>query len=155
MRYFDSLEKKTVKNNQVTIVLSSGLGHWAFSDFMKSLIHSGQDTVSCIAQFTPLYRLSKLEETKRVNLSKPVTFWMRKPRIKMLLCGCLVAQLCLTLCSPMDCSLPGSSVYRLPQARTLEWAATSSPRDLAEPGIEPRSPALQVDCLLLSHWGSR
>ena len=24
---------------------------------------------------------------------------------------CLVAQLCLTLCNPMDCSLPGSSVY--------------------------------------------
>ena len=35
----------------------------------------------------------------------------------------LVAQSCLTLCDPMDCSLPGSSVYGILQARILEWAA--------------------------------
>ena len=33
----------------------------------------------------------------------------------------LVAQLCLTLCDPMDCSLPSSSVHGLLQARLLEW----------------------------------
>ena len=33
----------------------------------------------------------------------------------------LVAQSCLTLCDPMDCSLPGSSVHRILQARILEW----------------------------------
>ena len=33
----------------------------------------------------------------------------------------LVAQLCLTLYDPMDCSSPGSSVYGIPQARILEW----------------------------------
>ena len=32
-----------------------------------------------------------------------------------------VAQLCLTLCYPMDCSLPGSSVHGIFQARVLEW----------------------------------
>ena len=36
-----------------------------------------------------------------------------------------VAQLCLTLCDPMDCSLPGSSVYGIFQARVLEWVAIS------------------------------
>ena len=35
----------------------------------------------------------------------------------------LVAQLCLTLCNPMDSSLPGSSVPRILQARILEWVA--------------------------------
>ena len=35
----------------------------------------------------------------------------------------LIAQLCLTLCSPMDCSLPGSSVQGIFQARELEWVA--------------------------------
>ena len=35
----------------------------------------------------------------------------------------LVAQSCLTLCDPMDCILPGSSVYEILQARILEWAA--------------------------------
>ena len=35
----------------------------------------------------------------------------------------LVAQLCLTLCDPMDCSSPGSSVRGILQTRILEWAA--------------------------------
>ena len=34
-----------------------------------------------------------------------------------------VAQLCLTLCDPTDCSLPGSSVHGIFQARVLEWDA--------------------------------
>ena len=34
-----------------------------------------------------------------------------------------VAQLCLTLRDPMDCSLPGSSVHGIFQARVLEWGA--------------------------------
>ena len=36
-----------------------------------------------------------------------------------------VAQSCLTLCTPVDCSLPGSSVYGIFQARVLEWVAIS------------------------------
>jgi len=35
-------------------------------------------------------------------------------------------QLCPTLCDPMDCSPPGSSVHGILQARTLEWVAISS-----------------------------
>ena len=34
-----------------------------------------------------------------------------------------VAQSCPTLLDPMDCSLPGSSVHRIFQARVLEWGA--------------------------------
>ena len=34
-----------------------------------------------------------------------------------------VAQSCLTLCNPVDYSLPGSSVHGIPQARMLEWGA--------------------------------
>ena len=36
---------------------------------------------------------------------------------------CLVTKLCLTLCDPMDCSPPGSSVHGILQARILEWVA--------------------------------
>ena len=36
-----------------------------------------------------------------------------------------VAQLCLTLCDPMDCILPGSSVHGILQVRILEWVAIS------------------------------
>ena len=35
------------------------------------------------------------------------------------------AQSCPTLCDPMDCSLPGSSVHRIFQARVLEWVANA------------------------------
>ena len=44
-----------------------------------------------------------------------------------------VAQLCLTLCNPIDCSLPGSSVHRISQARTLEWVAISFSRRSSRP----------------------
>ena len=37
----------------------------------------------------------------------------------------LVAKSCPTLCDPMDCSLPGSSVHGISQARILEWVAIS------------------------------
>ena len=40
----------------------------------------------------------------------------------------LVAQLCLTLCDPMNYSLPGSFVHRTSQARILEWVAISFSR---------------------------
>ena len=56
-----------------------------------------------------------------------------------------VTQSCPTLCDPMDCSLPGSSVQGIFQATVLEWVLFSSPGDLPNPGIEARSSALQVD----------
>ena len=43
------------------------------------------------------------------------------------------AQSCLTLFDPMDCSLPGSSVHGIFQARTLEWVAISSSRGSSQP----------------------
>ena len=58
-----------------------------------------------------------------------------------------VAQLCPTLSDPVDCSLPGSSVHEILQARILEWVALSSPGNLPDPGIEPGSPALEADAL--------
>ena len=47
----------------------------------------------------------------------------------------------------MDCSPPGYSVHGISQARILERVAISFPGDLPDPGIEPRSPALQADLL--------
>ena len=49
------------------------------------------------------------------------------------------------LCNPMYCSRPCSSIHGILQARILEGVAT--PGDLPNPGIEPRSPALQADSL--------
>ena len=39
-----------------------------------------------------------------------------------------VTQSCLTLCDPMDCSLLGSSIHGILQARILEWVAISFSR---------------------------
>ena len=40
-------------------------------------------------------------------------------------CVCSVIDLCLTLCNPMNCSQPGSSVQGIFQGRILEWVAIS------------------------------
>ena len=59
----------------------------------------------------------------------------------------LVAQVCPTLSYPMDCSLLGSSVHRILQARILEWFTILFSADLPNLGIKPGSPALQADSL--------
>ena len=61
----------------------------------------------------------------------------------------LVTQSCPTLCDPMDYSLPGSSDHGILQARILECICHSFPSlgNLPDPGIEPRSPAVQADSL--------
>ena len=64
-----------------------------------------------------------------------------------------VSQSCLTLCGPMDCSPPGSSVHGILQARILEWVAISSPGDLPNPGIDLSSPTLQAGSLLTELQG--
>ena len=45
----------------------------------------------------------------------------------------LVAQSCLTLCDPVDCSPPGSSVHGILQARILGWVAISFSRGSSQP----------------------
>ena len=59
----------------------------------------------------------------------------------------LVTQSCPSLCDPMGCSPPGSSVHGILQARKLEWVAIRFFRDVRDPEMEPRS-ALQADSLL-------
>ena len=59
----------------------------------------------------------------------------------------LVAQSCLTLCSPIDCNPPGSSVHGILQARILEWVAIPFSGDPPDSGIEPESPTLHADSL--------
>ena len=58
----------------------------------------------------------------------------------------LVFQSCLTLCSPMDCSLPGSSAHGILQARTLEWDAIFYSRESSQ---------LESNLCLLHLWLGR
>ena len=50
-----------------------------------------------------------------------------------------------TLCDPIDCSLPGSYIHGISQARILNGLLFPPPGDLSDPGIEPES-------LCLLHW---
>ena len=55
------------------------------------------------------------------------------PGLRLFAMLCLVTQSCLTLCNPMDCSLPGSSVQGILQGRILEWVAYPSSRGSSQP----------------------
>ena len=54
-----------------------------------------------------------------------------------LFASCPVAQPCLTLCDPVHCGPPGSSVHGIFPARILEWVAISSSRGSSQPRIKP------------------
>ena len=75
-------------------------------------------------------------------------------------CACMHAkllQLCPPLFDPMDCSLPGSSLHGILQARILEWVLCPPPGDLPDPGNQPGSP-LQADSLppvICRLWGDK
>ena len=71
--------------------------------------------------------------------------------------GAKLLQWCLTLCNSVDCSLLGSTVHGILQARILELVSMLSSGGSLDPGIKPASPvasALKADSLLLRHWGS-
>ena len=97
-----------------------------------------QDKLSC-------FKLSKCKEQDSVV--KQTTHLWKTVCVS-------VTQSCPTLCDPMDCSLAGSSVHGIFQARILEWVALLSSR-----GSSPPRDQTQVSCtagrwLYLSHQGS-
>ena len=72
------------------------------------------------------------------------------PFLGFLFVALLVTKLCLTLCDPMDCSPPASSVHGILQARILEWVAmpfsrgSSWPRDWTH--------VFRIGSWVLYHW---
>ena len=65
----------------------------------------------------------------------------------------LVAQLCLTLCDPMDCNPPGSSLHEIFQARILGWVAISFSR-----GSSQLRDRIRVSCTagrFFTDWATR
>ena len=108
---------------------------------------------------TNLWKRNPLVATQVcMSIATPVTM---TSKCLIAQCSCLmcvlIPQSCPSLCDPLGCSSPGSSVHGILQARILEWLPCPSPGDLPDPGIEPTSPvspALQADSLLLSQLGS-
>ena len=88
-------------------------------------------------------------QTKNIKTSY---FWLKSHQLRMItmiiLPSCVHAyslQLCPTLWDPMDCSLPGSSIHGILQARILEWVAMPSSRGSSQPRVETMS--LLVSCI--------
>ena len=77
-------------------------------------------------------------QVKETEMLSFVNHWDSQVYLWHVLCS--DAQPCPTLCKPMDCSPPGSSVNRISQARILEWVGISSSR-----GLNPH-------LLHLLHW---
>ena len=66
-----------------------------------------------------------------------------------------VVQLYLTIWDPMDCSLPGSSVHGILQARILEWVSIPFSKKIFPPqGSNPGLPHCRQILYHLSHQGS-
>ena len=68
-------------------------------------------------KFLETHKLPKFSQEERDKLSSPKEVIDAKS-----------IQLCLTLCDPMDCSLPGSDISGILQARILEWVTMPSSR---------------------------
>ena len=110
-------------------------------------------SIRFVAQLTPLFLLNR--SIKKINLlPRDLTYkqifsdrngsWQQSLTLfsgnfLVLESESEAIQSCLTLCDPMNCSLPGSLVHGISQARILEWVACPSPGDLPNPGIKSMS----------------
>ena len=85
--------------------------------------------------------LTVLVKLKTIDLGQKLANWFKDQFVAYCLYGlqakngfaCKVAKLCPTLCNPMDCSPPSSSVPGILQARILEYTAMPSSRGSSRP----------------------
>ena len=82
--------------------------------------------------YPALFLLSCLPLGKSLNLSGP-QFSHLDNRIEYACMGAKSLQSCPSLCNPMDCSLPGSSVHGILQARLLGWITLPSSKRSSQP----------------------
>ena len=95
-----------------------------------------------------------LHRTPGSDYQETVMTWYGNYLLNCMCCVCAQSlHLCLTLCNHIECSLPGSSVHGILQARLLEWVAMSSSRGC----FQSRNPRLLrlLHCRwLLYHWAT-
>ena len=105
--------------------------------------HDWSDLAAVLSQATRLWiqtasdanAVSESDESLKVFIL--LSFYIARSHTKpgwVCVCVCvLVAQWCLTLCDPLDCSPPGSSVHGILQAGILEWVAIPYSRRSSQP----------------------
>ena len=102
-----------------------------------------------IIDFCKIWKYKKHRSKRKYKILKVIKYLLL-----LLCCFYLVAKSCLTLCDPMDSSLPGSSVCGFPRREYWRVLPFSFPEDLPGPGVEPMFPAWQAGSLPLNHLGS-
>ena len=128
---------RTVFSSVDLCIQSTLKGTFCAPDTILSILHTWAHAHSC---------------TQIITHCIPVGYTEAK-----LWCACVHAQslqLCLTLCNPMDCSLPGSSVHGIFQARYWIGLPFPSPGELLNPVIDQTS----VSCIaggFLTVWATR
>ena len=115
--------------------------HLSLSDWFHLVQYSwGPSILSQMALFHSFLWPSDIPWYIGPCMSDPLYLWplctvnksLLEERIVIIFISAL-PQSCLTLCHPVDCSPPGSSVHGILQARILEWVATPSSRGSSEP----------------------
>ena len=115
-----------------------------FWDLIIQLITRPKPSKQIVGSFAlPFFILIKAREDWHILANKYKQHFLGNYKAKLsnfvykpnsTLCVCvLVAQSCLTLCDPMDCSPPSSSVRGILQARILEWIAIPFSRETSQP----------------------
>ena len=90
-----------------------------WTELKKRWDYQSHDKIT--TKYTEKEKFASLHQSKNINESESESE---------------VVQSCPTLCNPMDCSLPGSSVSGILQARILEWVAMSSSKGSSWPRIQ-------------------
>ena len=115
----------------------------------------------CSNYFLRSHYWKKKKKWKSMNIHRSM-----KRSLFLLCCLCcrcfflmsvLPAQLCPTLCDRMDCSLLGSSVHGILQARILEWVAYPFSRGSSQPMNRPRN-RTRVSCIadgFFTNWATK
>ena len=120
------------------LVISCNIVSFQFSQVV-AVLFCFKSFRSCLL---PIPNISPSFENPSSFECTPLHYSLKLPR----LCPCAQSlQSCPTLCDPMDCGPPGSSIYGLLQGRIPEWAAIPFSRGPSCPGTDPislRSPAL-------------
>ena len=115
-RYLNYLSKQHLQSCQRRLPS----GRWRKEEGDRNEIRCWKSLSSLSLRFTPLFFSWISAPGLVANIIKFFTRYV---------CLCAKSlQLCPTLCDPMNCSLPGSSVHGILQERILEWVAMSSSR---------------------------
>ena len=100
----------------------------------------------CVTPQTAAYQAPRPWDSPGKNTGVDCHFLLQRMEVKS---QSEATQSCPTLRNPMDCSLPGSSVYGIFQARVLEWGAIAFSSYCVK-GIITETSQAQVTCILLS-----